>query len=164
MLLQHHCGDTCQTLNQYDNANPRCRRFPISWEFERKKMWDALFRFKCALYEQCGAACQILKWYMIQYRSFSMSYDKTLSSLWCNVWVSQWSLTPVLRFTWIFFICCVHYSDVIMGAVASQITSLSIVYSTVNQAQIKENIKAPRHWPLCGEFTGDRSIPRTKGQ
>ena len=32
------------------------------------------------------------------------------------------------------------------------------------QAQIKENIKAPRHWTLCGEFTGDRWIPRTKGQ
>ena len=32
------------------------------------------------------------------------------------------------------------------------------------QAQIKENIKAPRHWPLCGEFTGDRRIPHTKGQ
>ena len=32
------------------------------------------------------------------------------------------------------------------------------------QAQIKENIKASRHWPLCGEFTGDRWIPRTKGQ
>ena len=31
-------------------------------------------------------------------------------------------------------------------------------------AQIKENIKAPRHWPLWGEFTGDRWIPRTKGQ
>ena len=30
--------------------------------------------------------------------------------------------------------------------------------------QIKENIKAPRYWPLCGEFTGDRWIPRTKGQ
>ena len=27
------------------------------------------------------------------------------------------------------------------------------------QTQIKENIKAPRHWPLCGEFTGDRWIP-----
>ena len=24
------------------------------------------------------------------------------------------------------------------------------------KAQIKENTKAPRHWPLCGEFTGDR--------
>ena len=32
------------------------------------------------------------------------------------------------------------------------------------QAQIKVNIKAPRHWPLCGEFTGDRWIPRTNGQ
>ena len=32
------------------------------------------------------------------------------------------------------------------------------------QAQIKENIKAPRHWPVCGEFTGDRWIPRTRGR
>ena len=32
------------------------------------------------------------------------------------------------------------------------------------QAQIKENTKAPRHWPLWGEFTGDRWISRTKGQ
>ena len=32
------------------------------------------------------------------------------------------------------------------------------------QAQIKENIKAQCHWPLWGEFTGDRWIPRTKGQ
>ena len=46
-----------------------------------------------------------------------------------------------------------------MGAMASQITSLTIVYSTVIQAQIKENIKAPRHWlcagnsPVTGEFS-----------
>ena len=32
------------------------------------------------------------------------------------------------------------------------------------QVQIKENIKAPRHWPQCGEFTSDRWIPRTNGQ
>ena len=50
-----------------------------------------------------------------------------------------------------------------MGSIASQITSLTIVYSTVFQAQIKESIKAPRHWPLRGEFTGDRLIPRTNG-
>ena len=25
------------------------------------------------------------------------------------------------------------------------------------QAQTKENTKVPRHWPLCGEFTGDRT-------
>ena len=27
------------------------------------------------------------------------------------------------------------------------------------QAQIKENIKAPRQWPLCGEFTGTGEFP-----
>ena len=32
------------------------------------------------------------------------------------------------------------------------------------KAQTKENIKAPRHWPLSGELTGHRWIPRTKGQ
>ena len=45
-----------------------------------------------------------------------------------------------------------------MSAVASQINSLTIVYSTVIQAQIKENTKAPRHWSLCGEFTGDSQL------
>ena len=27
------------------------------------------------------------------------------------------------------------------------------------QTQIKENIKAPRHWPLCGKFSGDGKFP-----
>ena len=43
-----------------------------------------------------------------------------------------------------------HYDDVIMSAIASQITSLTIVYSTVYSGVDKKNIKAPRHWPLCG--------------
>ena len=57
-----------------------------------------------------------------------------------------------------------HYNDVIMGAIASEITSLAIVYSIVYSDANQKNIKAPRHWPLCGEFTGDRWIPRTNGQ
>ena len=55
-----------------------------------------------------------------------------------------------------------HYNDVIMGTEASQITDVSIVCSTVSSGHLKENIKAPRHWPLCGEFTGDRWIPPQK--
>ena len=54
-----------------------------------------------------------------------------------------------------------------MGVMAYQINSLTSVYSTNSlfiQAQIKDNIKALRHWPLRGEFTGDRWIPRTIGQ
>ena len=54
-----------------------------------------------------------------------------------------------------------HYSAVILGETASLITSVPTVCLSAYSAQIKENIKAPRHWPLCGEFTGDRWIPRT---
>ena len=46
-----------------------------------------------------------------------------------------------------------------MDAMASRITSLTIFTRLFIQAQIKENIKALRHWPLCGEFTGHRWIP-----
>ena len=42
-----------------------------------------------------------------------------------------------------------------MSVILSQITSLTIVYSTVYSGADQENIKAPRHWPLSGEFTGD---------
>ena len=38
-----------------------------------------------------------------------------------------------------------HYNDVLMSTMASQITGISIVQPFV-QAQIKENIKPPRHW------------------
>ena len=47
-----------------------------------------------------------------------------------------------------------------MTTVASQITSLPIVYSTVYSGEDKKNIKAPRHWPLCGEFTGTGEFPQ----
>ena len=49
-----------------------------------------------------------------------------------------------------------------MGMMASQMNSLTIVYSTFIQAQIKENTKAPRHRPLCGEFTGAGEFPAQK--
>ena len=52
-----------------------------------------------------------------------------------------------------------------MGAMASQLTNLTIVYSTVYAgAQIKENMKAPRHWPLRGILIGHRWILHTNGK
>ena len=55
-----------------------------------------------------------------------------------------------------------HYSDVIMGAIASHITGISIVYSTVYSGANQRKHKALRHWPLWGEFTGERWIPLTR--
>ena len=46
-------------------------------------------------------------------------------------------------------ISCLYYMDVIMSAMASQITSVSIFSQLFVYVQIKENIKARRHWPLC---------------
>ena len=52
-----------------------------------------------------------------------------------------------------------------MRPMASQIpTSRLFTQPFIRAQKIKENIKAPRHFPLCGEFTGDRWIPRTNGQ
>ena len=57
-----------------------------------------------------------------------------------------------------------HYSDVIMSAVASQITSLTIVYSTVYSGVDQRKHQSSASLALWGEFTGDRWIPSTEDQ
>ena len=47
-------------------------------------------------------------------------------------------------------ISIMHYSDVIMGGTASQITSLVIFTQPIIQTKIQENIKVPRHWLCAG--------------
>ena len=75
--------------------------------------------------------------------------SSTATMLWCGFNIH----TPLIM-------DLTHYSDIIMSTMTSQITSLTIVYSTVYSRA--ENIKALHHWPLWGEFTGDQWIPRTK--
>ena len=57
-----------------------------------------------------------------------------------------------------------HNSDVIMGAIASQITSLTIVYSTVYSDAHQRKHQSSASLAFVREFTGDRWIPRTNGQ
>ena len=52
-----------------------------------------------------------------------------------------------------------HYDDVTMSLMASQTPAPRLFTQPFIQTQIKENIKAPRHWPLCGEFTGTGEFP-----
>ena len=44
-----------------------------------------------------------------------------------------------------------------MSVMASRLKPLAsrLVTQAFIQAYINENIKAPRHWPLWGEFTGE---------
>ena len=57
-----------------------------------------------------------------------------------------------------------HLGDVIKSAMASEITGVSMVCSTVcsDADQRKHQVPRPRRWLLWGEFTGDRWIPLTK--
>ena len=52
-----------------------------------------------------------------------------------------------------------HYNAITMGAMASQITSLAIVYATVYSDADKKNIKAPRYWPGWGIPRGPVNSP-----
>ena len=84
------------------------------------------------------------------------------------LWYDDVSITisRIMIFCDLLFVCAalLHYGDVIMGAIASQVTSLTIVYSTVysDADQRKHQSSASLAFPR--EFTGDRWIPRTNGQ
>ena len=53
-----------------------------------------------------------------------------------------------------------HYNDVIMSAMASQITSLATVYSIVySDAHQRKHQNCIRYWPLWGEFTVTGEFP-----
>ena len=78
------------------------------------------------------------------------SCDVTVRSS-CELCWMRMDMAPLATITW------THYSDVIMGAMASQITSLTIVYSTVYSSadQIKHQSSASltfvggiHRWPV----------------
>ena len=57
-----------------------------------------------------------------------------------------------------------HYNDVIMSPIVSQITRVFIVCLTVGSDKDQRKHQSSASLALVREFTGDRWIPRTKGQ
>ena len=52
-------------------------------------------------------------------------------------------------------VCIFHHSDAIMSTMATQITSLTVVYSTVYWGADQKKIKSSASLPLWGEFTSE---------
>ena len=52
-----------------------------------------------------------------------------------------------------------HYCDAIRGTVASQITNLTIVYTTVYPDADQSKHQTPCHWTLCGNSRGTGEFP-----
>ena len=58
----------------------------------------------------------------------------------------------------------VFKNNILINMAESQITVSRLFAQSFVQAQIKENIKTPRHWSLWEESTDGRWIPLTKRQ
>ena len=104
--------------------------------------------------QQSNASCISPRW---GYNWESILHVQILHGL-ASV-LSIWNKYPVVTRRHV-----IHYSDVIMYAMSSQIIGVSNVWSTTFSGTHKRKIKAPPHWPFSGETTGDRWIPHTKGQ
>ena len=65
---------------------------------------------------------------------------------------------------WSSIIVSLHYNDVIMGAIASQITTLTVVYSTVYSGADQRKHQSSASLAFVRGIHRDRWIPRTKGQ
>ena len=69
-----------------------------------------------------------------------------------------------IRFKEISFKMCTHYNDVIMTTIGSQITSLTVVYSTVYSDEDQRKLQSSASLAFVWGIHRDRWIPRTKGQ
>ena len=151
----------------------------MTWWFVWKKCLFCVFDILCAI--SChvgpfynGPDCTITNFLIRNAEVIIWSFRDVvhryhLCFFIANLW--DWKIWLTQRFSkgHSFIVCLAFYIAFALrwrhnGAIASQITSLAIVYPSVYSGADQSNIKAPRHWPLCGEFTGDRWIPRTNGQ
>ena len=80
----------------------------------------------------------------------------------------QWNVSVTgLLYVWKKQFCeldIIHYCDAIMGTVASQITSLTIVYTTVYSDADQSKHQSSASLAFVWGIHRDRWIPRTKGQ
>ena len=145
--------------------------YPIRYILTKQTQWEPweyflgcsvqFFVFDVFYFQLCiiFVVCFILPW-------SSRQQDNNMSMVSCQKGPTRhayaWPIGPFWQDTlelsnwkerpWGLF----HYIDVIMTTMTSQITSLAVVSSTV----YSEADQRKQHWPLCGEFTGDRWIPR----
>ena len=105
------------------------------------------------LFSTCGSDVRLLKWRFILIPPTLSKLEVPISTL----YVDLRSWCPPLQ-----VINITHYDDVIMGAMASQITSLTIIYSIVysdaDQRKHQSSASLAFVWGI------HRWIPRTNGQ
>ena len=105
------------------------------------------YRHRCYLQIQEETVSRGLTWHMGQVMKVHLKTGYGMSPWWPSLWLIWFDTRRRFETRWRF------------KSPASHLFTRPFF-----QAQIRGNIIAPRYWPLCGELTGDRCIPRTKGQ
>ena len=81
-----------------------------------------------------------------------------------RAWTNDWANSPDDDMALIVKSLSWHYIDVIMTTMASQITSLAVVYSTVYSDADQRKYQSSASLAFVWGIHRDRWIPRTKGQ
>ena len=84
-----------------------------------------------------------------------------LQSVWHRIGVH---IQADLDIFWYYCLCIYHYCEAIMGTIASEITSLTIVYTTVYSDADQSKHQSSASLAFVWGIHRDRWIPRTKGQ
>ena len=124
--------------------------------FSRHILWKAVgVLARCALITPCATLCILRNGWQYVY------------SVTCQPWqkINPWLLPLPNGDGYVFIsVALLWRHNGHEGVSNHQPNDCLGLLNRLIQAQIKENIKAPRHWPLCREVTGDRWILCTKGK
>ena len=132
------------SLDQHKAILIRCN----NWKSTSAKWWASHL---CVTWGPSIYAVALVPCHSSCFRLFNILTFPSDLFIMNTIWITSGWCVYVMGFT--------HYIDVIMTTVASQITSSHLFTQSFIQTQIKENAKAPRHWPLCGTSPGPVNYP-----
>ena len=121
--------------------------------------------------ERKQGSCFIKTWHVVDLRLHVATGLLLSQVMACFHWLNQYWLI-INRACWHLAegdftetdLCCHHYIDVIMTTIVSQITSLTVVYSTVYSDADQRKHQSSASLAFVWGIHRDRWIPRTKGQ
>ena len=119
--------------------------------------WNVLhWAYLCSLTEKCIAPTDEVRCNFVSGSFKRYAYCHRYDQAMLNLLVSNWNQYQERKYTTKRYPLQWRHND---HDSVSNHQPHGCLLSRFIRAQIKENIKAPRHWPLCGEFTGPGDFP-----
>ena len=144
------------------------RKIPVSWSRGQYK----LFRLACAYVWDSKICFRVIIWnILISLMSHCLYHFHLLTAIktWHLIRFRHYMFSKIASLSSVLSaVCCFyarpHYDDVIMTMLASQITSLTVVYSIVYSELNQTKHQSSASLAFVREIHRDRWISRTNGQ